>query len=66
MAGLGRSTVTTIVNEVTEAIVTCLWAECISVHMPKTDNEFKEEILDMEELWQFPFSWAVPTWWCKC
>ena len=59
MAGLGRSTVTTIVNEVTEAIVKCLWTECISVHMPKTENEFKEKILDMEELWQFPFSWAA-------
>ena len=27
--------------------------------MPKTDNEFRDKILDMEELWQFPFSWAA-------
>ncbi len=59
MVGLGRSTVTTIVNEVTSAIVSCLWKECVSVHMPKTENEFKEKLLDMEELWQFPFSWAA-------
>ncbi len=27
--------------------------------MLKTDNEFKEKILDTEGLWQFPFSWAA-------
>ena len=59
MVGLGHSTVTTIVNEVTEAIVSCLWTDCVSVHMPKTEDEFKEKILDMEELWQFPFGWAA-------
>ena len=59
MVGLGRSTVTTIVNEVIEAIVSCLWTDCVSVHMPKTEDEFKEKILYMEELWQFPFSWAA-------
>ena len=59
MVGLGRSTVTTIVNEVTEATVSCLWTDCVSVHMPKMEDEFKEKILDMEELWRFPFSWAA-------
>ena len=27
--------------------------------MPKSDEDFKEKILDMEELWQFPFSWGA-------
>ena len=57
MAGLGRSTVSTIVGEVTEVIVTCIWKECITAHMPVTQEDFKNKILDMEELWQFPFSW---------
>ena len=59
MVGLGRSTVSTIVNEVTEAIVSCLWKECVVSHMPKTEQEFKDKIMDMEELWQFPYSWAA-------
>ena len=27
--------------------------------MPKTESELKEKILEMEELWQFPFSWGA-------
>ena len=59
MIGLGRSTVSTVVGEVTEAIVTCMWKECITTHMPVTEEDFKNKILDMEELWQFPFSWGA-------
>eukprot|EP00112_Aurelia_sp_Birch-Aquarium-sp1_P010870 Seg2301.2 transcript_id=Seg2301.2/GoldUCD/mRNA.D3Y31 product="Protein ALP1-like" protein_id=Seg2301.2/GoldUCD/D3Y31 len=59
MVGLGQSTVTTIINEVNKAIVKYMWTECVSSHMPATEEQFKEKILDMEELWQFPFSWAA-------
>lgn len=59
MVGLGQSTVSTIVNEVNEAIVTCMWKECVTAHMPVTEEEFQNKILDMEELWQFPFSWGA-------
>ncbi len=59
MVGLARSTVTRIVNEVNQAIVSCLWQEFISNNMPKTGDEFQTKILDMEELWQFPCSWAA-------
>ena len=59
MIGLGRSTVSTVVGEVTEAIVTCMWKECITAHMSVTEEDFKNKILDMEELWQFPFSWGA-------
>ena len=30
MVGLGQSSVSTIVNEVNEAIVTCMWKECVT------------------------------------
>ena len=59
MVGLARPTVTMIVNEVSHVIVSCLWQEFVSAHMPKTEEEFKNKMLDMEELWQFPFSWAA-------
>ena len=50
MVGLGRSTVSTILDEVVEVIVTCMWKECISSHMPVTEDDFKNKILDMKEL----------------
>ena len=56
MVGLGQSTVTTIINEVNEAIVKNMWTECVSSHMPSTEAQFKQKILKMEELWQFPFT----------
>ena len=36
MAGLGASTVCSIVNEVCQVLVDHLWSECVSSHMPKT------------------------------
>ena len=39
MTGLGVSTVCTIVNEVTKAIVENLWDECATKHMPKTETK---------------------------
>ena len=59
MVGLGQSTVSTIVTEVTYEIIVCMWDEFLRAYMPKTEREFKEKILDMEELWQFPFSWGA-------
>ena len=56
MVGLGQSTVTTIINEVNEAIVKNMWTECVSSHMPSTEAQFKQKILNMEDLWQFPFT----------
>ena len=59
-----RFTVSTIVQEVCEAIVKNLWAECVTHHFPKVEAEFKEmlnfeseETLDFEELWIFPRCW---------
>eukprot|EP00794_Sanderia_malayensis_P011421 gene11421-12611_t len=53
MVGLARSTVTRIVNEVTQVIVFCLWEQFVSNNMPKTEDEFQSKILNMKELWQF-------------
>ncbi len=59
MVGLARSTVRKIVDEVNNVLVSSLWGEFVSCHMPKIEEDFKNKILDMEELWQFPCSWAA-------
>ena len=59
MVGRGVSTVNAIVQEVSQVLVEHLWHEAISKNMPKCRAEFVEKIVDMEELWQFPCSWAA-------
>lgn len=59
MSGLGVSSVCTIVQEVSQALVDCMWSESISHHMPKSEEDFKSKMVDMEELWQFPCCWAA-------
>ena len=59
MTGLGVSSVCTICSEVTRAIVENMWEDCVNKHLPKTPEEFKTKIVDMEELWQFPYCWSV-------
>ena len=54
MVGLGVSTICSIVQEVCRALVENLWTDTISALMPKSEEEFREKILDMEEMWQFP------------
>ena len=58
MAGLGVSTVCNIVQEVCQVLVDHLWTESVSCFMPKTREEFKKKMLDMEEFWHFPCCWA--------
>ena len=66
MSGLGVSTVSSICQEVCQVLVDHLWNETVSTHMPQTEEEFKQKILDMEEFWQFPrwlsYSHEMPTW----
>jgi len=59
LVGLGVSTVATIVREVSHTIVETLWQECVSRHLPQNQHGFERKILDMEELWQFPFAWGA-------
>ena len=59
MTGLGNSRVCGIVSEVTKAIVNNLWSDQVTRRFPRNEEEFREKILDMEELRQFPCSWAA-------
>lgn len=58
MSGLGVSTIRKIVMEVCEVIISKLWEE-VSNHFPKTEGDFKEKMVDTEELWQFPCCWSA-------
>lgn len=59
LTGYGESTVCTIVREFCEAIVKNMWEESVNSHFPHDASEFKEKMLDTEELWQFPYAWAA-------
>ena len=43
MAGVGVSTVCSIVNKVCQVLVDHLWSECVSSHTPKTQDDFKKK-----------------------
>lgn len=53
MTSLGVSTICSIVIEVSQALVSCLWEVSVQKHMPKTEEDFKNKMLDMDESWQF-------------
>ncbi|KAL9969598.1 hypothetical protein ACROYT_G021831 [Oculina patagonica] len=57
--GQGRSTVGAIVEEFAETIIRNLWKDNISADFPGNIEQFKEKMLDMEEMWQFPCCWAA-------
>ena len=59
MAGIGEWTVRYIVNEVTTAIVECLWEDTVMKHMLKSVDEFRSKIQHMEEAWQFRRCWSA-------
>jgi len=59
MTGLGVSTVCEIVSYVTKVIINNLWNEQVSQYFPRNEQEFRDKILGMEEVWQFPCSWAA-------
>ena len=48
-----------VMNEVCQVLVDHLWSEFVSSHMPKTQDDFKKKMLDMDEFWQFPCCWAA-------
>ena len=49
MVGRGVSTVSFIVEEVSQVPVNHLWNDCVSVHMLDSTEAFKDKILDIEE-----------------
>ena len=59
MAGLGASTVHEIVTQVCWLITEHLWEECVMKHIPRTEQEFKQKMKEMNDKWQFPFCWAT-------
>ena len=59
MSGLGLSTVCTITKEVSQAIIDFLWNESVTKYMPQSEQQFRNKIVDMEEMWQFPCCWAA-------
>ena len=59
MVGRGLSAVNSIVLEVSKVLVEYLWQEAISSNLPKCREDFEEKIVDMEEFWQFPCTWAA-------
>ena len=59
MVGQAGSTVCQIVVEVCTTIIEELWSETVEIHFPKTNDEFKEKLLDMDTEWQFPYAFAA-------
>ena len=59
LCGLGVSTCATITREVSEAIVEVLWEESVNKYMPHSEEEFRNKVVDMEEMWQFPCCWSA-------
>ncbi len=59
MTGLGTSTICTIVSEVSQAIVDCLWDQEVGSLMPKSEADLCKKMHEMEETWQFPCCWSA-------
>ena len=45
MTGFGVSTVSTIVQDVSQAIITSVWLQCITHHFPQDGDQVKEKML---------------------
>ena len=59
MSGLGLSTVCTITKEVSQAIIDLLLEESVTEYMPHSEQEYKNKMVEMEEMWQFPCCWGA-------
>ena len=59
MSGVGVSTVAAITDDVCEAIINNLWNDSVVNHFPKNEQDFREKMLDMEQMWQFPCCWSA-------
>ena len=51
MVRIAESSVCQIVAEVCTAIIEEFWLETIEIHFPKTNDKFKEKLLDMDTEW---------------
>ena len=59
MTGVGESTVSIIVREVTEAIVDNLWTDFVESHFPHDREMLYQKVKEMEQEWQFPYAYAA-------
>ena len=53
------STVAAITEDVCEVIINNLWNDSVVNHFPKNEQAFREKMLDMEQMWQFPCCWSA-------
>ena len=56
--GVGLASILVIVKEVCEAIVKNLWRKAVTNHFPISEQDFTEAMVDMNQLWQFPWCWG--------
>ena len=54
MSGVGVSTVVGITEDVCKAIINSLWNGSVVNHFLKNKQTFREKMLDMEKMRQFP------------
>ena len=69
MAGLAESTVCKIVIEVCNAIIEKLWTDPVDRHFPKSVDDFRNKLQEMECEWQYKYAFAaIDGWHCpiKC
>ena len=59
MAGIGEATVCTTVIEVCQSIVNNFRTSAVASIFPKTENEFREAMITMEEHWQLPCAFGA-------
>ena len=57
--GVGLATIHVIVKEVCEGIVKNLWKKAVTNHFPTSEQDFTEVMVDMNQLWQFPWCWGA-------
>ena len=55
----GLQTIHVIVKEVCEVIVKNLWKKAVTNHFLTSEQDFTEAIVDMDQLWQFPWCWGA-------
>ena len=56
---VGLATIHVIVKEDCEAIVKNLWRKAVTNHSPTSEQDFTESMVDMDQLWQFPWCWGA-------
>ena len=59
MTGYAESTVSCLIKEVCQAIVEILWEESVTKLFPKPEEDFRQDLIDMESESQFKFAFAT-------